>query len=128
MDGVILPMPEWRCWSLYQAKNCWQKARASWMQPKRSGNSGRYFMVRKWLSNTGCHRKRMGLDDAKIGHEKSQRLRRDDLATAGMDVELAGRTLVLEDGLFNESLGQLGLFPVCDHPPGDKRLKTSIMT
>jgi hypothetical protein len=27
--------------------------RLSWMQPKRSGNSGRYFMVRNWLSEYG---------------------------------------------------------------------------
>jgi hypothetical protein len=26
------------------------KACASWKPPKRSGNSGRYFMVRNWLS------------------------------------------------------------------------------
>jgi len=38
---------------LYQPKKCWQKARASWIEPNRSGNSGRYFMVRNWLSLEG---------------------------------------------------------------------------
>jgi hypothetical protein len=43
-------MPEWRCSSLYQVKKSWQKARLSWIQPNLSGKSGRYFSVRKWLS------------------------------------------------------------------------------
>src|ERR1019366_6204657 len=31
----------------------WQKARASSMEPKRSGNSGRYLRVLNWLSEYG---------------------------------------------------------------------------
>jgi hypothetical protein len=50
MAGVSKPMPEWRCSWLYQGKNCWQKARLSWIEPKRPGNSGRNFRVRNWLS------------------------------------------------------------------------------
>jgi hypothetical protein len=50
VGGVWNPMPEWRCSSLDQRKNRPQKACASWKLPKRSGNSGRYFMVRNWLS------------------------------------------------------------------------------
>jgi hypothetical protein len=53
VGGVWNPMPERRCSSLYQLKNRLQKACASWKQPKRSGNSGRYFIVRKWLSLNG---------------------------------------------------------------------------
>jgi hypothetical protein len=53
LGGVWNPMPEWRCSSLYQRKNRPQKAGASWKLPKRSGNSGRYFMVRNWLSLEG---------------------------------------------------------------------------
>jgi hypothetical protein len=30
---------------VYQWKNAWQWARASWMDPKRAGKSGRYFSV-----------------------------------------------------------------------------------
>ena len=38
---------------LYQAKNSWQKARASARQPKRAGKSGRYFIVLNWASLKG---------------------------------------------------------------------------
>src|SRR2546422_4230991 len=53
MAGVIRPRPEWWCWWLYQRKKDWQKPRASSMEPKRSGKSGRYFKVRNWLSEYG---------------------------------------------------------------------------
>ena len=45
-----MPIPEWRCLSLYQGKKVWQKELASCIQPKRSGDSGRYFMVRNRFS------------------------------------------------------------------------------
>ena len=48
--GVIIAIPAWRCWRLYQMKNCWQKLRASWSEPNRSGKPGRYFKVLNWLS------------------------------------------------------------------------------
>jgi hypothetical protein len=38
---------------LYQVKKTWQQARASWIEPKRSGNCGRYFRVLNWLSENG---------------------------------------------------------------------------
>jgi uncharacterized protein (TIGR03437 family) len=38
---------------LYQAKNSCEKPRESCSEPKRSGNPGRYFRVRKWLSEYG---------------------------------------------------------------------------
>jgi hypothetical protein len=44
--GVRRPSPEWRWSSLYHGKKTWPKARASAIDPKRSGNSGRYFSVR----------------------------------------------------------------------------------
>jgi hypothetical protein len=50
---VGYPNPECRCSSLYQGKNPWQKARASSSEPNRSGTSGRYFRVLKWLSEYG---------------------------------------------------------------------------
>ena len=37
--------PSGRCWLLYQAKKVWQWARASSIEPKRSGKSGRYLSV-----------------------------------------------------------------------------------
>jgi hypothetical protein len=39
VGGVSSAIPLWRCSWLYQPKNRWQKLRASWMQPKRSGRS-----------------------------------------------------------------------------------------
>src|SRR5215204_3660469 len=53
-------MPEWRCSWLYQRKNRPQKAWASWKLPNRSGNSGRYFMVRNWLSEYGLSLEQCG--------------------------------------------------------------------
>src|SRR3954470_22171268 len=46
-------MPECRCSALYQWKKRWQNARASSMQPNRSGKSGRYFRVRNCASEYG---------------------------------------------------------------------------
>ena len=51
--GVIRPIPEWRCWWLYQSKKSRQNARASSMRPKRSGKSGRYFSVLNCASENG---------------------------------------------------------------------------
>ena len=39
------PIPEWRCRSLYQAKNDLQNALASRIESNRAGNSGRYLSV-----------------------------------------------------------------------------------
>src|SRR2546429_8555378 len=46
-------MPECRCSPLYQAMKLRQNARASSMQPKLGGKSGRYFNVRKCDSEYG---------------------------------------------------------------------------
>src|SRR5450756_532412 len=46
-------MPECRWVVLYQVKNVWQKKRASWMDPKRRGNPGRYLRVLNWASEYG---------------------------------------------------------------------------
>src|SRR3954454_12632015 len=46
-------MPAWRWSKLYQRKNRWQWARASSMEPKRPGKSGRYLSVLNWLSENG---------------------------------------------------------------------------
>src|SRR6266508_5817002 len=46
-------MPEWWCSVLYQRKKPWQNDLASWMEPKVSGKSGRYFNVRNWDSEYG---------------------------------------------------------------------------
>ncbi len=38
--GVSSAIPLWRCSRLYQPKKPWQKARASAMEPNRSGKAG----------------------------------------------------------------------------------------
>src|SRR2546422_2714858 len=38
---------------LYQGKKTWPWARASWIEPNRSGNPGRYFSVLNWASENG---------------------------------------------------------------------------
>src|SRR5207342_836465 len=51
--GAIKPIPPWRCSWLYQWKKCWQCARASSIEPKRSGKSGLYFRVLNCASEYG---------------------------------------------------------------------------
>src|SRR5674536_334881 len=46
-------MPERRCSVLYHEKKPRPNERASWMDPKRLGNSGRYFSVLNWASEKG---------------------------------------------------------------------------
>src|ERR1035437_6583459 len=60
MAGVRSSMPEWRCSSLYQAKNLWQKARLSSMHPNRSGKSGRNRPERR-PGGAQCGRRYRGL-------------------------------------------------------------------
>jgi hypothetical protein len=93
MAGVSKAMPEWRRSSLYHWKNCWQKARLSWMQPKRSGKSGRYFMVRIGAA--------VALGDTQVGHKEVDFMTG---PSVGMNGELAGRDLVLADGFLNKCL------------------------
>jgi hypothetical protein len=38
---------------LYQGKKTWQCARASWIDPNRVGNVGRYFSVLNYASENG---------------------------------------------------------------------------
>src|SRR5580658_7851719 len=48
-----MAIPEWRCSKLYQGKKSWQKRRASWIEPKRSGKLGWYLSVLNWDSEYG---------------------------------------------------------------------------
>jgi len=48
--GVSSAIPLLRCSQLYQPKNRRQNARASWMQPNRSGKAGWCLRVLNWLS------------------------------------------------------------------------------
>ena len=61
VSGVIRPMPECRCEALYQVKKAWQCARASSIDPKHAGKSGRYLSVLNCgLGIRDCHRRREG--------------------------------------------------------------------
>ena len=56
---------------LYHGKKTWQGARASWIEPKRAGNAGRYFSVLNCASENGFVgdvRPGMGLGDAEVGY------------------------------------------------------------
>src|SRR5438552_14490751 len=58
--GVWNPTPEWRWSWLYHLKKPRQKARPSSMEPKRSGNSGRYLRVLNWASEYGLSLEQWG--------------------------------------------------------------------
>ena len=53
--------------------------RASWIEPNRSGNAGRYFSVLNWASENGLSldtcKPGMGLGHAQIGQEQRHGLR-----------------------------------------------------
>ena len=53
VSGVMKPIPDCRYSVLYQVKKAWQCARASSIDPKRSGKSGRYLSVLNWVSEYG---------------------------------------------------------------------------
>jgi len=66
----------------------------------------------------GDIRPAVSLGDAQVGHHVG-RLGSHHAAAVGMDVELAGRDLVLANGFFNKLLGQFGAFPMGHHPARD---------
>src|SRR5260370_6654896 len=107
-------MPEWRCSSLYQVKKSWQKARASWIQPKLSGKSGPVlqcakvaFRIRVVVGNIGTA---MRFGDAQVGQQEGHRLgRHRGVAIRGnrpltrLHVLLAASGLSLGHSLFDSS-------------------------
>jgi len=103
---------------LYHWKKDWQKPRASSMEPKRSGKPGRYLAeltFRIWIV-IGDMRAAVSFDDAQIGQQESHWFGFHGRAAIGMDGELAGGDVLLQAGMFDESLGQHGAFAVGDHP------------
>ena len=79
---------------------------------------GAELTFRIWVV-VGNIRPAVGLGDAKVGHQKSDRLGSHDPAAVRVDVELAGGNVVFTDGLLDELLSQFGAFPRGDHPAGD---------
>jgi len=74
------------------------------------------FRVRVVVGNI---RPTMSLGDTQVGHQKGHRLGRHHPAAVGVDVELAGRNLVLADGFLNELPGQFSALARRDHPADD---------
>jgi hypothetical protein len=108
---------------LYQEKNSWQKLRACCREPKRSGNSGRYFKVLKWLSEKGLSSETCGrlwvFGDAQIGEQKGHGLGGHGGTPVGVEGELAGDDLVLGTGFGDELAGQFLALPMRHHPADD---------
>ena len=96
------------------------------MQPKRSGNSGRYFRVRNWLSEKGLSSDTCGrLCVFVTPISASQRAKLVcDFFEVGHDWQGSGESLNRLDVLFlaaflDQSLSQLRAFAISDHPAGD---------
>ncbi len=125
-------MPEWRCSVLYQRKKSRQTARASAIEAKRSGRSGRGEAVgeagpileRLELSLrvgvvVGDVGPRVGLGDAEVSEQERDRLRGHRTAPVRVDDELPGRYALLGERLSNQALSEGGLLAVGDHPADD---------
>jgi hypothetical protein len=130
LDGVaisgppqgIIAIPECRCSALYQPKHCFKNARASWMEPNRSGKPGRYFKVLNWLSEYGLSLLTWGgsgLGDPQVGQQERDRLGSHGAAPVGMHGRGAREELLLGAGGGEQPLGQRGPFGVGGHPADD---------
>ncbi len=101
------PMPERRWLPLYRGKERWQWARASSMQPKRARQSGRYFRVLHWASESGLSPEtwgRPGFGDREV----HQQFGEGPGADAGVAIGVQGQRSRLDplsgDGLGNQLL------------------------
>ena len=108
---------------MYQGKNSWQKERASWMEPKRSGNPGRYFMVRNWLSEYGLSSETWGrlwvLVTPRSASSKATGFEVMDEPRSAWMVSWPGSISCFPQVSLNESFGQFRALPVGDHPADD---------
>ena len=93
------------------------------MEPKRSGNSGRYqgfeLTFREGVV-VGDMRPAVSLGDAQIGQEQGNRFGGHGGSAIGVDGELVGADVLLTAGFGDEPLGQLGAFTFGDHPADDE--------
>ncbi len=99
---------------LYQGKKTWQWACASWIEPKRSGNAGRYFSVFELRLRervvVGHGRPGMGLGHAQVGQQEGNGLRGHCRAAVGVDSELLPADALARARFADELLGQRGGF------------------
>src|ERR1022692_1907881 len=117
--GGIKPIPPCRCSWLYHWKNCWQCARASSIEPKRSGKSGRYFRVLNCASEYGLSSETCGrlcvlvtcrsTSKAATGLERIR-------APIGMQGEGSRKDVLLGHRIGDQLFSELSGFPVRDHP------------
>src|SRR4030095_4651121 len=114
-------MPEWRCWVLYQAKKARQWARASSMQPKRAGKSGRYFIVLNCDSENGLSSETWGLlwllATSQSTRHAATGLER--MLAIGVQRERAGLDVMPIRGVVDELLGQFGALALGKQPAHD---------
>src|SRR4029450_14029160 len=106
---------------LYQAKKVWQCARASSMQPKRAGKSGRYFIVLNCAPENGLPSETWGLlwllamskstSNAATGLER--------MLAIGVQRERAGLDVMPIRGGGEQVLWQVGAPPVA-HATGPR--------
>jgi|GEM_PF-2073527 len=90
------------------------------MEPKRSGNSGRYLRVfelalRVWVVVRDAWLA-IGFGHAQIGHQQRHRLGGHRGATVGVDGQIAGHDALLSACIGDQALGQLGGFAGSHHP------------
>src|ERR1019366_2401222 len=109
----------WCSW-LYQGKKRWQKARASSMEPNRSGNSGRYLRVLNWLSEYGLSSETCGRLWVLVMPRSASISATGFGGHRGSAIGVDGQS-VCHDGLFlagcrDQPFGQLGSFASCHHP------------
>src|SRR5450759_3991836 len=83
------------------------------MQLKRSGNSGRYFMVRNWLSEYGLSSQTCGRLWVLVTTRSASR------KAIGMQRELAGPDVLFRATLLDQPLGQFRTLAMRDHPADD---------
>src|SRR6266704_3202229 len=93
------------------------------MQPKRSGNSGRYFMVRNWLSEYGLSSETCGrlcvLVTPRSASRKATGLELIDVPRSACSVSCPGRMFCFAQLSAISRLGQLRAFAHGHHPAGD---------
>ena len=108
---------------LYQAKNAWQWARASSMQPKRAGKSGRYFIVLNCASEYGLSSETCGrlwlLVMSRSTSSAATGLERMLAPRSACRVSMPGTMSCRADGLGDELLGEVGALALGDHPAHD---------
>jgi hypothetical protein len=93
------------------------------MHPKRSGNSGRYFRVRNWLSEYGLSFETYGrlcvLVTPRSASKNATGLELMEVPRSACSVSRPGGMLLFVATFLDQPLGQLRAFTISDYPTGD---------